>query len=98
MANYRQMVGAPNRPAQCADHLNEEIMVCGRLSKKEPRLPLPDERFEQGEVVDHKGEASAATDAFRGPPKVPSRLGETIQKAVNLAKALVTGEDTNPEP
>lgn len=97
MANYRQILGAGNSLTKC-EHSDQEILVCGRLLKREPRLPLPDERFEPGEVVGRKGEASPATDAFRGPPSVPSRLGETIGKAVNLAKALITGADANPEP
>jgi len=64
----------------------------------EPRLPLPDDRFEPGEAINHTGEPSPATNAFRGPPRMPSRLGETIAKGVGLVKGLVTGSDTNPEP
>ena len=98
MANYGKVfrvasVGAVTCPErQPAD----EILVCGRRVRSDPRLPLPDERFGPGEVVSHPAESQPATNAFRGPPREPSRLGQTLAKGVGLIKGLVTGEDPNP--
>jgi hypothetical protein len=81
----------------CREAATNEIVVCRRAGN-EPRLPLPDERAEAGEVIHHPSELPPATNAFQGPPAMPSRLGETIGKGINLLRGLITGADTNPEP
>lgn len=53
---------------QCPDPVGGEVVVCGKTDA--PRLPLPDERREPGEIVHYKGEAAldngAGACALRG--------------------------------
>ncbi|SFP89197.1 hypothetical protein [Sphingomonas rubra] len=48
---------------QCPDPVGGEVVVCGKNDA--PRLPLPDERREPGEIVHHKGQASLDNGAGR---------------------------------
>jgi len=53
---------------QCPEPVGGEVVVCARPDA--PRLPLPDERREPGEIVHYKGEAAmdsgAGACALRG--------------------------------
>jgi hypothetical protein len=95
LAHYDAIVhgAAEEGNARCNTSASDEIMVCAHHSRPAPRLPLPDERAETGEVSHHAGEARSATAAFEGPPSPPSRLMETIGKAAGLLRSVVTGED-----
>jgi hypothetical protein len=95
MANYRAMVrGATSDPVaatRCPDRGNsDQIVVCRQDDRPGPRLPMPEARAEPGEVVHHLGEPPRGDP---GPPRVPSKFGETMMKGIKLLKSAVTGED-----
>ena len=84
IANYRAIITtAPeegNMATGCLPGHESEIVVCGHLKRPPPRLPMPDDRFEAGEVVHHLGEPKRAAEALNtqgacqincGPPAAP---------------------------
>ena len=96
MANYRAMLAGPPdpRPVDCLDTAGNAIVVCAHRTRQPPRLPLPDERAEPGEVAHHPSEPPPAFAP--GPPQAPSRQGETLKKLFGLLRSAATGEDSNP--
>lgn len=94
MEKYHSMVSAGRSlVVTCPKQVGELIIVCGRR-KPDPRLPLPDVRFEAGEVTHHPGEPPSAMQALQGPQSgQPSRLGETAGKIMGIINGLITGED-----
>lgn len=94
LAHYRQVFdsGLAGR-AHCAPADGDEITVCARRDDGSARLPLPAARFGPGEVVAHASEAAPATNAFRGGPVEPSRLGDTLVKSYKALRSIFTGED-----
>jgi hypothetical protein len=96
MANYRAMLkGAADTPRDdCPDKRGDTIIVCAHPKVPPPRLPLPDERAEAGEVVRHPGEPGLGD---QGPPTgPPSKQMDTVIKLFGLLKGAATGEDTSP--
>jgi hypothetical protein len=94
MANYRAKVhdgiSGPVQPAPCPEQGDsDQILVC-KHSDHSARLPMPEDRFAPGEVVHHIGEPPRGDP---GPPRVPSKFGETMMKGFKLLKSVVTGED-----
>jgi hypothetical protein len=94
MAHYRAMTSgviAGKATETCPDDADSQIVVCARRKIPSPRLPLPDERADAGEVVRHPGEPGLGD---QGPPTgPPSKLMKTIFTGFRLLKSAVTGED-----
>jgi hypothetical protein len=99
MTNYRAMlkVAAPSAEApDCAPSGNGEIVVCHRDVHPKPRLPMPDERAEAGEVVHHPGEPPRASDGGDakqcqyncGASPAPATWGKVFR--------ILKGEDPDP--
>jgi hypothetical protein len=94
MQNYDSMVREPIiRQEICPKVAEEEIVVCAKRARQTPRLPLPDERRELGEVAGSRSEAPSAKAIIMPPPAAPSRLPETIGKVVNAIRSAISGHD-----
>jgi hypothetical protein len=94
MANYHAKVHGgiygPIESPHCPEQVDSnQIVVCKR-NDHSARLPMPEDRFEPGEVVHHLGEPPKGDP---GPPVTPSKLGDTLMKGLHLLKSAVTGED-----
>lgn len=98
MANYRAVldgaaIGA-NATRCPGKEAGGDIVVCGRDARPAPRLPMPDERAEPGEVVRHPSEPPPASGALNDKPQCQYNCGSSPapQTWSRLFKAL-TGED-----
>lgn len=95
MARYDAMIhgSLPSTPEACLHPDADEIVVCRRDVHPQPRLPMPDQRAEEGEVVHHLGEPPPSMAP--GPPTgPPSKQMKTILGAFGLLKGAITGEDS----
>jgi hypothetical protein len=94
MKHYRETFGAEGgapAPAGCADRglvTDEEIVVCGRTSRRQlHRLPLPIER-EPGEVVRHINEPGGGPDAMAGGACIHSCYQPVSIDLIRAARAM----------
>lgn len=90
---------------QCPDPVDGEVVVCGKTEA--PRLPLPDERREPGEIIHYKGEAAldngAGACALRGCQVgvdllgMATAVGRLVGKAVSPNSCCdEPGQGTSP--
>jgi len=97
MANYRAVLDgarAGTSTAPCPAGTGSDIVVCGRDPHPQPRLPMPDQRAEPGEVVHHPSEPASAAGALNDKPQCqyncgPSPASETWGRLFKILK----GED-----
>jgi len=94
MAHYRAVLNgakAGTGAATCPDGAGSDIVVCGRDPHPQPRLPMPDQRAEPGEVVHHPSEPPPATGALNDKPQCqyncgPSPAPETWGRLFKILK------------
>ncbi|MGN6124511.1 MAG: hypothetical protein ACTHOJ_16335 [Sphingomonas oligoaromativorans] len=95
MARYRAMIhdatAEPPPATACPEGKADQIVVCGRHRGPPPRLPFPEARAEDGEVVRHPGEPPTG-DPGR-PTGPPSKQIQTLGKLFGLLREAVTGAD-----
>jgi hypothetical protein len=93
MAHYRAMTSdaiSERATEPCPDGVADQIIVCARRHIPPPRLPFPEARAEDGEVVHHLGEPAGGDP---GAPRIPSKQTQTFGKLFGLLREAVTGAD-----
>ena len=78
MANYHAMLDGAKvgtNAAPCPGGATSDIVVCGRDPRPLPRLPMPDQRAEPGEVVHHPSEPASAAGALNDKPQCQYNCG-----------------------